>query len=62
MSTIDDMASDREQQFLDAARAHRRQDGPTPCGACHNCSEALVPGRRFCDAECRDDWGKRTGR
>lgn len=30
-------------------------------GYCYNCNESLDdPERRFCDADCRDDWQLRT--
>ena len=29
-------------------------------GFCHNCGEALRPGLLFCDADCRDDYEKRS--
>lgn len=27
-----------------------------PTGACLNCGAKLKRGRRWCDAECREDW------
>ena len=38
------------------ALTHRASEGPPPCGECHYCGEPLNDGRRFCDADCRDDW------
>ena len=41
------------------ALQQRKDAGPPPCGECHYCGEPLNDGRRFCDADCRDDWQKR---
>jgi len=29
-------------------------------GICHNCHEGTTAGQRFCDADCRDDYEKRS--
>lgn len=61
MTTLDDQATEREEQFRDAALSARKSEGPAPCGQCHNCGE-VVPGvLRWCDQECRDDWTARNG-
>jgi hypothetical protein len=49
-----------------AEEAHRRQAierrRPEPrssyTGHCHWCGEITGGGRRFCDTDCRNDWGK----
>ena len=43
-------------QALDAAAAHLAM---TPTGFCYNCDEILFVGC-FCDADCRDDYEKRS--
>lgn len=57
--TGDDIATEREEQFLNHARAQRKREGPVPCGYCHNCSERVTGNQRWCDEDCRDDWEKR---
>lgn len=32
------------------------------CGMCLNCAEPVPDGRRWCDAECREDWELRRSR
>lgn len=58
--TLDDQASDREEQFREAALQTRKPEVPKATGRCLNCDEP-TPGR-FCDTDCRDDWQKREGR
>jgi hypothetical protein len=50
-----DIASERAEIRLEAARRFRYPSLPD-VGACHSCGEMLDDGRRFCDADCRDDW------
>ncbi|NBV15438.1 hypothetical protein [Janthinobacterium sp.] len=38
--------------------AVRRSIGLVSHGACHYCDEPLVPGLRFCNIDCRDDYEK----
>ncbi|WP_341674972.1 hypothetical protein [Niveibacterium sp. SC-1] len=60
---MDDM--DRTQQLcetmldrqLGAAREYR--PAVQAMGACHNCGECLAEGKRWCDADCRNDWQAR---
>lgn len=33
-----------------------------PTGYCLSCGETVATGRRFCDADCRDDWQKSNRR
>jgi hypothetical protein len=55
--TLDDIASDREEQDRALALKHRKPQLPF-IGACHNCSEPLHQGA-FCGAECREDFEQR---
>lgn len=38
------------------AAASRKPAGPPPNGRCLYCNEPLADGRRWCDADCRDEW------
>jgi len=65
-----DRASDREDiaraAAVEAVRA--RIERLPSLGYCYYCGEALRAGKRFCDADCRDDYERqekmraRTGR
>lgn len=58
-----DRASVEEQRILEQAieLARHKTSVVLPfIGQCYNCDEPLVPGHRFCDAECRDDHEKRA--
>lgn len=60
-----DRASVEEQRSLEVAiHAARNQTVRTlpAVGSCYNCDESLEPGHRFCDADCRDDYEKRSRR
>ena len=51
-----DVASETERLLREDALQLRRPVGPPPTGACFWC-DAIVPfPRRWCDAECRDEW------
>jgi hypothetical protein len=58
-----DAANDRAEnelaRMIDAARrkAHLSLPG---IGKCLNCEEQWSDGRRFCNAECRDDYQRMT--
>ncbi len=56
-----DIAQESQQRLHDArieqARARAGQLEVQATGFCLNCSEPLS-GRRFCDADCRDDYQK----
>ncbi|MDR3087856.1 MAG: hypothetical protein LBU45_07920 [Azoarcus sp.] len=56
MSDIADIAQRKIEMIAAADLAKRKPRGPEPIGACHYCGEPLQPGRRWCDADCRDDW------
>jgi len=61
MTDIIDAGCDREERDREAAIAQARRIDWLPfVGACHNCDAAVPNGHRFCDADCRDDWEKRT--
>lgn len=56
MADIIDMASEVEEIERRAALSRRQPEGPAATGECHNCGEPMPDGRRWCDADCRDDW------
>ena len=56
MTTIDDDASMREEQFLKVALSTRKPDGPIATGRCLSCNAELPLGHRWCDADCREDY------
>lgn len=55
-----DRASEHEEilrqgaLYLQSKRANKLEAEPT--GSCLYCGEALTDGKRWCDAECRDEW------
>jgi hypothetical protein len=61
MSDIVDQAQDAEALFLDLARKAITLAAPVlpETGTCYNCQAPLDPGLRFCDPDCRDDYGIR---
>lgn len=59
MTTIDDQATEREEQHRDIALSKRLPDGPIPCGVCYNCVDPVEGDLRWCCTECRDDWQAR---
>ena len=58
MSDIVDMTQEREERLDDARRKFTRAapQGPVATGFCLWCGEELDPPRRWCNAECRDEW------
>jgi hypothetical protein len=53
--------ADRADRLIDAAlqealSAARRNSGPESTGYCLWCEEPLAMGRRWCSAECREEW------
>ena len=56
-----DISDERETAILEASIAVVRQAPPEAeaIGRCLWCGEPTEPGRRWCCAECRDDWEKR---
>lgn len=55
-----DQASDLEQLDRDRCIAAARVPDPAleATGFCLWCEEVVAPGRRFCDADCRDLWDR----
>lgn len=56
-----DMATLREEQARAVALSVRMPEGPQPTGVCMHCGAPLPGGRRWCDAECRDEWERGRG-
>ena len=56
MTTIDDDATMREEQFLKVALSTRKPDGPAATGRCLYCNAELSDHRRWCDKWCQEDW------
>lgn len=60
--SADDLASQREQLFLEAALQQQRRasERPTlPLGICANCEAQCLPRACYCDEECRADHEQR---
>ena len=56
-----DMASEHEAMFLSIALTHRKPEGPQATGECLWCGGGeLAQGRRWCDAECRNEFETHT--
>lgn len=53
-----DKANNRVQEMLEESLAKRKPFGPKAFGFCYFCNEPVADGRRWCGAECRDDWQK----
>jgi hypothetical protein len=51
-----DLAQERNEFLLKAQIAVRKPEGPEATGECLTCSTALPLPRRWCDADCRDDY------
>lgn len=52
-----DAAADAAQFFIDdRVKNYRKKEGPEETGFCLHCKEDTPPGRRWCDADCRDKW------
>ena len=63
MTDLADLAREREELIRAAALAERKPEGPMATGYCLECGHpfpAHRDGRRWCNAECRDDWEKRN--
>lgn len=52
--------ADRSQAVIELndklALQRRAPEAPPATGTCLYCDEPTEPGRRWCDAECRDEW------
>jgi len=53
---ISDQATLREEQDRQRALRQRQRPGPRATGLCLFCGLVTTGGRRWCDAECRDEW------
>lgn len=62
MADIIDRASEVEELERRAALSRRQPNGPAATGHCLNCETPMPDGRRWCDADCRDDWEKERRR
>jgi hypothetical protein len=56
MPDLIDLAQAQNERREERALAARKPAAPRASGFCLNCGEPLPEGRRWCDAECRDDW------
>lgn len=58
MTDLLDQAQEREDREREAAiAAQRKRHAVLPdIGECYFCRTPTAAGRRFCDAECRDDY------
>lgn len=59
MADVTDIASNYEELERMSAIYHNRKGSDNsvkPTGYCLYCHETLEDGRRWCNAECRDDW------
>ena len=57
MADLCDQADIQNTVAVEAAlKTSRRANGPGANGRCHYCGAGLVPGLRWCDALCREDW------
>lgn len=54
-----DQAQEFEAMHRDIAMRERRSSSLQYTGSCYNCGDITGGGRRFCDADCRDDYAKR---
>jgi hypothetical protein len=57
-----DRANAEVERSLQEALRSRRPEGPLPQGACLLCDEPVDGQRRWCDADCRNQWEKRRAR
>ncbi len=62
MSDDIDRAQDEVERNLAYALRSRRPLGPEPTGLCSFCESPLGETKRWCDAECRDQWEVRRVR
>lgn len=53
---VADRAQLQIDQQLAAALSARKPEGPVATGHCLSCGVEVEAGRRWCSAECRDDW------
>lgn len=51
-----DRAAQLQRIDIERGRTMKRPEGPTADGSCHWCGAEVGPLRRWCDADCRDNW------
>lgn len=59
MENEGDQASDTAQFFQEVSIRNALSKsvvGPVATGSCLNCTEPVEKPKRWCDADCRDDW------
>lgn len=54
-----DRATEQEEMARQAALIVRHRVGPVWTGFCLWCGEPTAKPRRWCDAECREEWERR---
>lgn len=62
MADFADLGAAREEMDRALALKMRALEGPAATGYCLACGVALDGGRRWCDADCRDDWQREQAR
>lgn len=62
LSSDDDRATRREEEFLADALARRAREAAIPGrpGVCANCEATIAATARFCDVDCREDHERRV--
>jgi hypothetical protein len=56
MPDVVDLAQTQNERMDQVMLTIRKPTAPDATGFCLNCGEPLSDGRRWCDADCRDDW------
>ena len=56
MTDIFDRATEREEMDREIALRARKPEGPEATGRCLWCGDETTQGRRWCSAQCRDEW------
>ncbi len=54
-------ATDRSMEMINKANlsnSHRWVPEAVPTGDCLFCGDVVMPPRRWCNSQCRDDWEK----
>lgn len=57
-----DITQERQERELDLFLRERRAPLIQATGVCLNCNTPLKGERRWCDADCRDDWERQQKR
>lgn len=61
MSDDIDIANRQAEAELVSIIGMRKKEGPKPTGVCLFCGSEVTSNRRWCDADCRDDWEQWVG-